>query len=64
MYDLEFSMMKKGPTCDPMLVVFFFPSLQRSHLLRPANKDMEENQKHLQHILIQKLQIYPNDQGI
>ena len=57
-------MMKKGPTCDPMLVEFFFPVAPRSHLLRYANKDMEENQKHLQHILIQESQIYLNDQGI
>ena len=57
-------MMNKGPTCDPMLVDFFFPVAPRSHFLRFANKDMEENQKHLQHILIHKSQIYPNDQGI
>ena len=57
-------MMKKGPTCDPMLVEFFFPVAPRSHLKRPARKDMEKNQKHLQQILIQKSQIYLNDQGI
>lgn len=57
-------MMKKGPTCDPMLVEFLFLVAPRSHLLRPANKDMEENQNHLQHILIQKSQIYLNDHGI
>ena len=57
-------MMKKGPTYDPMLVEFFFPVTSRSHLLRYANKDIEENQKHSQHILIQKSQIYLNDQGI
>ena len=57
-------MMKKGPTYDPMLVEFFFPVAPKSHLLRSANKDIEEDQKHLQHILIQKSQIYLNKQLI
>ena len=56
--------MMKGPTCDPMRIEFFFPVTPRCHLLRPATKDMEENQKNPQHILIQKSQIYLNDQGI
>ena len=57
-------MMNKGPTRDPMLVELFFIVSPRSHLLRFENKNMEENQNHLQHILIQKSQIYLNDQGI
>ena len=47
-------MMKKGPTYGPMLVEFFFLVTPGSHLLRPAIKDMEENQKHLHNILIHK----------